>query len=241
MSSFDRPTGSDLEELRAEGAAWLLRGPAPSLRRPTLSDSADPPAAGVRWSEGLPTNLRHVRRNVRRRFIHALNVQNAAKDLQELPEPGETYHVIMRGNWHGWDLVPAVLRLADGPAIDLLYVTTLGFNKDNAVELANLLDAGSIREVRFVCSVYFRDATRDVFEFLASELQARGQALLAMRNHAKLLLMALADGRRLVVESSANLRSCRNVEQFALSHDADLFDFHAGWLDDQLADAGARR
>lgn len=240
-SAFDRPTGLELEELRAEPAGWLLRRPAGTLRRPTLSDAADPPAAGPRWTEGLPDNLRHVRRAVRRRFIHALNVQNAAKDLEQLPEPGETYHFIMRGNWHGWDLVPAVLRLAGGPAIELLYVATLGFNKDNAVELANLLDAGRIKRVRFVCSVYFRDATRDIFEFLAAELQARGQELLAMRNHAKLLLFRLEDGRSYVVESSANLRSCRNVEQFALSHDAGLFDFHVAWMDAQLANRGARR
>jgi len=80
-----------------------------------------------------------------------------------------------------------------------------------------------------------------VFEFLAVELQSRGQTLLAMRNHAKLLLMALDDGRRIVVESSANLRSCRNVEQFVISHDTGLYDFHAAWIDAQVANPGARK
>ena len=236
---FDRPTSID--EPRAEGASWLIRESGVGLRRPILSDNVDAQDPGPKWSEGLPDNLRHVRRNVRRRFIHALNVKNAAKDLDRLLDPGESFHVIMRGNWHGFDLVPAVLRLAGGAIIERLYVATLGFNKDNAVELATLLDDGSIIEVVFVCSVYFREATRDVFEFLAVELESRGQTLLAMRNHAKLLLMALDDGRRIVVESSANLRSCRNVEQFTISHDAGLYDFHAAWIDAQVATPGVRK
>lgn len=236
--ALERPT--ELAEPRAEAAKWLLRS-AGSIRRPILSDLIDVADPGPKWSQTLPENLRHVRRNVRRRFVHALDVKNAAKDLERLPDAGEAFHVIMRGNWHSIDLVPAVLKLADGPAIARLYVTTFSFNKDNAVELANLIDAGRILDVRFICSVYFREATRDVYSFLASELEARGMALLAMRNHAKLLLIELEDGRKLVVESSANLRSCRAVEQFALSHDAGLFDFHAAWIDAQLADRGARR
>lgn len=237
LAGLLRPEGNSLEDLRADAGGSLLRGGPARFTRPTLSEKADPSPAGANWTEALPDNCRHVRRNVRRRFIHALNVKNAAKDLDELPAGGESVHIIMRGNWHGWDLVPAVLRLADGATIDELTIATLGFNKDNAVELGQLLDAGQVRRVRFLCSVYFRDATRDVFKFLASELATRNGELLAMRNHAKLLLFALSDGRRLTVESSANLRSCRNVEQMALHNDPELYNFHAGWIDQQFAAA----
>lgn len=234
LEHVDRFSGHGLRR----GAARTIARP--KSAQPTASADNDDPA-GAGWTLGMPDTIRLVRRNVRRRFVHALDVANAAKDLGDLPAAGESVHVIMRGNWHAWDLVPAILRLADGASIARLYVATLGFNKDNARELGELIDAGRIRAVRFVCSVYFRDTTRDVHDYLAELLQERGQALLAMRNHAKVLAMLLDDGRALVVESSANLRSCRNVEQFALSQDRQLFDFHAGWIDDQVNRGGRHR
>ena len=38
------------------------------------------------------------------------------------------------------------------------------------------------------------------------------------------------DGRCIVNESSANLRSCRNIEQFTMTHDRDLLEFHRQWM-----------
>lgn len=243
LDNLARPIGTTTQ--RGEPEAWTRRQvPGHSVLRPSMrpsgSSDQDDQAAGAAWTDAMPENLRHIRRRVKRRFLHALNAANAANDLEELPRDGETIHVIMRGNWHAWDLVPAVLRLSKC-RIDTLRVATLGFNKDNAVELANLLDQGSIGRVRFLCSVYFRDATQDVYQFLAAELANRGQQLLAMRNHAKLLLFEMENGARYVVESSANLRSCRNVEQFALSNDRGLLDFHAGWIDEQFAQGGHRK
>ena len=53
------------------------------------------------------------------------------------------------------------------------------------------------------------------------------------RNHTKLILAEIA-GRCYVVESSANLRSCQNIEQFTLTQSHELFAFHAGWIDECL-------
>ena len=178
----------------------------------------------------LPANLRLPRQSLKREMLHLLNVANAARHLVRLPEMGETIHAIMRGNYHAWDLVPAVLRLAAPATIEYLGVATLGFNRQNAAELVELLDAGQVGRVDFICSCYFRSTSGDEFAFLHSQLTARKQRVVAIRSHAKILLFELSDGRRLVIESSANLRSCSNLEQFALTHDAELLAFHKSWI-----------
>lgn len=204
------------------------------------SEAANARNAGVE----LPANLKHPRQSLKREMLHLLNVANAAKYIERLPEPSETIHAIMRGNYHAWDLVPAVLKLAAPATIEYLGVATLGFNRSNAQELVELLDAGKVRRVDFICSCYFRSTSGDEFAFLHHQLAARRQRVVAIRSHAKVVLFELSDGRRLVIESSANLRSCSNLEQFALTHDAELLAFHKSWictLIDKANDDDARK
>ncbi len=66
---------------------------------------------------------------------------------------------------------------------------------------------------------------------LSQELPARGGWYHATRSHAKLLLFALSDGRHFTVETSGNMRTCRSIEQFVLTHDQELFEFHARWME----------
>jgi|GEM_PF-5169257 len=66
---------------------------------------------------------------------------------------------------------------------------------------------------------------------LARELPARGGWYCATRSHAKVIAARFTDGRCFVIESSANLRTCRNLEQFAITQDRGLFDFHRQWME----------
>lgn len=196
---------------------------------PILSPRGGTTAAGI-------TSDRAIRRiGGKRETLHLLSVANAAKQIERLPAEGESIHCIMRGNYHAWDLVPAALKLASPATIDALYIATLGFNQANANELIGLLDAGQIRRVVFLCSCYFRDASPETFKPLADQLLDRGQRIAAIRTHAKIQAYTLTDGRAVVIESSANLRSCRNIEQFCMTQDRKLFEFHAGWMDEVFA------
>lgn len=178
----------------------------------------------------LPADMKLVRRSAKRLMLHLMHVKNAAEHLDRLPDVGESFHAVMRGNYHAWDLVPAVLKLAAPATIERLSVATLGFNKSNATELLELFDAGQIIAVDFVCSCYFKSTCANEFGLLHEGLTARGQRIAAVRSHAKILGFELSDGRALIVESSANLRSCHNVEQFTLTHDAELLAFHRQWI-----------
>jgi len=202
----------------------------PSPMFPTATDDTR------RADIGLDDDLKRITKNERRKMLHMLHVSNAAKHLERLPEAGETFHCIMRGNYNGWDLVPAVLQLAAPARIAELHVATLGFNAQNADELIQLIDAGSIGRCTFICSVYYKSMKdgAPVYDGLAQALTERGHQIAAIRCHAKILLFELTDGRCLAVESSANLRSCRNIEQFTMTHDGDLLAFHRGWMTDLL-------
>lgn len=170
----------------------------------------------------------------RRTFKQLLNVSNAAHAIDRLPDPDEAVHVIMSGNFAAWDIVPAALRLA-GCGIAELFIATLGYNCKNARELFSLLDSGEVRQVGFVCSCYFRDSNTKEFAELADGLEERGQRIAATRSHAKVIAMRFTDGRTCTTESSANLRSCRNLEQLTLHGDPAVYDFHTAWITEQLS------
>jgi hypothetical protein len=142
----------------------------------------------------------------------------------------ESLHVICRGNFPLWSIVPATLTLANPAIIDSLHIATLGFSHQNAADLLALMDAGQVREVGIVASCYFEKQNPSEFRVMAEGLHDRGQRIVALRSHAKIIAMALSDGRRFTVESSANLRSCRNIEQITFTQSPALHDFHAGWI-----------
>lgn len=198
---------------------------------------ADESQAARNVAIDLPDDLKLVRRSHKQHMLHLMHVANAARHLERLPADGESFHCVMKGNYHAWDLVPAALQLAEGATIAHLSVATLGFNKSNAAELIELFDAGKIAAVDFICSCYFKSTCAGEFQFLHAGLIARGQRIAAVRSHAKILGFEFSDGRAMVIESSANLRSCHNVEQFSLTHDRELLEFHRSWIDRLLTEA----
>ena len=66
-------------------------------------------------------------------------------------------------------------------------------------------------------------------ESAEAQLQARGATLTSSRNHAKVIGLAF-ERDAYVVEGSANMRSCNNLEQFTLTNDPELFEFHRRWI-----------
>ena len=145
----------------------------------------------------------------------------------------------MRGNFNSWDLIPAILTLAEPATIAELNIATLGFNSKGAAALIDLLDTGPVSRCTFLCAHYWKSVEGDTYDELAEALTTRGHRCLAMRCHAKIVLAELTDGRCLTIESSANLRSCRAIEQFTMTNDPPLLQFHRGWMKQVLDEATA--
>lgn len=184
---------------------------------------------------------RHISRPHRRRFINALRAKTAADTLGGIPAAGETWHCLMNGTYDGFDLLPAILDHA-GTAVAELRLATLGFNIANATRLLDLMDENLVRRCTMLLSSYFEADPKDADTcyLLARELPRRGGWYCATRCHAKVIAARLLDGRCYVVESSANLRSCNAIEQFALTCDPDLYAFHAAWME-EVHDTETRR
>jgi hypothetical protein len=179
-----------------------------------------------------PGDRKYVRRTDKQVLLDARRLANAIDHIGRLPEPGEAFHLVTAKRYSLWHVVLAVLQLGSPSTIARLTVATLGFSKTNLEELLQLLDAGQIGKVDFLFSVYFKSLEREVCERLIHELTTRGQRVVAMLTHAKVMLLELSDGRGFTVESSANLRSCSSIEQITLIQDRSLLDFHRAWIDD---------
>jgi hypothetical protein len=179
------------------------------------------------------------RRRGRHKVDDASQIRAAKDVLRTLPEDGESIHVVLAGSFANFDFVDAVLELAAPAVAEELTLATLGLNRRTADGLLRLLDAGTVRKCSLLACVYFESHDRELWGWIAQELARRGSRALAARNHTKLQLYGLSDGRRFAMESSANLRSCHMSEQACLTHDAGLYDFHRTWINSIFEKANA--
>ncbi len=194
-------------------------------------------AAGRQRRRGIPLDAdrRHVSRVRRHHTKDSRACDDAIAMLYPLPTAAEAVHIVMSGSFHAWSFIPALCELIAPAVIDELIVATLSYNQANADSLFDLLDTGRVKRCTFLASQYFRDTDPAIFEHLERGLQQRGQRVGAARNHAKILAAATSDGPHFVIESSANLRSCNNVEQATCFNSRQLFEFHTAWIRDALA------
>lgn len=224
----------------------MIKLPPPDLSfegEPDLSFEAGAPEAGqwtldnqnrgtIAASLGVPVATWATRtRSTRMQARDARRLERAVEALERLPDSGEYVHIVTGQEFRGFDLLPAMLRLAKAKRFDSLTLTTLGFSRDNLAELARMIQAGQIppARLRVLCSDFFRRSDRQIWQTGAEQARRLGYGFRSTRNHTKLILAAIAR-RCYAVESSANLRSCANLEQFTITQSRTLFDFHQQWI-----------
>jgi hypothetical protein len=156
-------------------------------------------------------------------------VGDAREHLRTLPAPGETRHLLLGGRYTPWSLVPAVYEIAGQPIAELT-IATLSYSQYNAADLIGMVDRGEIGNVTLLIARMFSSKNPELFRPLADTLRKRGHRVTTYRTHAKIFLFKLADGRCYTVEGSANLRSCKCVEQCCMTQDAGLYEWHRQWI-----------
>lgn len=180
--------------------------------------------------DGIPPDLLHRRRAARRLLVDGRHERNAVELLRSLPEQGESLHFVVDGRFEPCDLIPVTRGLVKPSTIRNLVISTLGLNRDNVACIANGMDQGKIEAVTLICSHYFAKSEPQSFRFLCDEIHKRGGRVAGLRIHAKLMLMEISDGRCFTVEGSGNLRACSSIEQFVMTNDRELFEFHSRWM-----------
>jgi hypothetical protein len=217
-----------LNEPEIDLSALLVDGPpAAEWTKPNEDRGSIAAQLGVKvatWSTRT-RSAKIVARDARR-------LERAVDAVERLPEPGEYLHFIVGAEFRGMDLVPAFLKLAKADCYDALVLTTLGFSRENLEDLSRMIQARQIppERLRILASDFFRRADRDVWQYGAEQACRLGYGFRSSRNHTKIILARIA-GKAYVVESSANLRSCANLEQFCLCQSQALFEFHQGWIE----------
>ena len=169
-----------------------------------------------------PTVSIHRHRPTRRRAEDHRARGVLAEQLDPLPAPGETAHLIIHG---GVPLSAIVWHVVDqNPPADLA-ISTLGFNRDFVHQLIDRMRTGQITSGVVVCSNYFSRADAVEYEEARAVLTPWPCRLVDARTHAKIAVFGPYS-----LEGSANVRSCRSIENVSVTNDTNLADFHRQWI-----------
>lgn len=155
--------------------------------------------------------------------------------LPEVLEDGFRLFAFVSGNFVFGDVLEA---LVDTGRVDprIITVQTLSLSEHNIDSLQNvLMMCPDLERMRLVISEYFYSHERypgHLVPYLYECLDIEDLLEVAYASvHTKLITVETTDGRKIVIDGSANLRSSRNIEQFRLEVDAGLYEFVDGFTD----------
>jgi hypothetical protein len=174
-------------------------------------------------------DAKKLTREARRQYLAGLQRQHLKDVVEQLPAAGESYHILSNGKYDYWTFVPVLIDMMGGRA-DLLYGSTWTMNRNNVVDLVRLYDEGRASKIGILTGLYFKRRETAVYTMLVEALQKRGQPYMAFRNHAKVIILSNAD-YYLTIEGSANFTANPRLEQYILTNERRLFDFHREWME----------
>lgn len=170
----------------------------------------------------------HRAKHVVRRGFQTRELSEIMPEISE----GNIYHVVSRGNFDSFNFLPLIIE-RHGEVDEYLF-TTWALNRDNVVDMLELFDQGKVLQIEAFVGTYLKRRETAVYGLLFDGLQKRGQRMKAFRNHSKIQLFRVGD-LYVVVEGSANLTANGNCENFVVSVDRGVWEFHAGWLREIMA------
>lgn len=188
----------------------------------------------IETADNIEETLIHKRTPNRKNY--AVLKQEVVKDfLTGIPGPGETWHIVSNGKYDYWTFVPVILDILKEPAHEF-YGSTWTMNRNNVQELIELFDTGRIEKIAILTGTYFKRRETAVYATLTEALFSRKQRYVAFQNHAKVILIGTETGSKIVVEGSANFTANPRLEQYTLSNDQGLYEFHKAWMEQMLGE-----
>ncbi|HUM37203.1 MAG TPA: hypothetical protein PLQ85_10065 [Anaerolineae bacterium] len=161
---------------------------------------------------------------------HHTRRANAEKTLADLLparfEPGESWHIISRGDI---DSLSYLRHALTGTThFDHVLLSTWCIAKPDIEEIATWLDTGRIDQFDLYAGEIFPNQYGDEYEQMQQLCATYGARLVIAKNHSKVTLCHnAAEAYHLVIESSANVNTNPRIEQSAIHCDADLHAFYA--------------
>ena len=195
-----------------------------------FSASLNEDGAGDETKETI--SPRAIRRRARQRMIRQRQKQSLRDIIKAPPEPGETIHVVSASKFNFYTWTPVLVDFLG--VADEFYCATWSVNLQSVNSLLEEIDAGRIKRAAFAVGLYLKRREPVVYTKLAEGLTRRGVGWVkSLETHAKVLLLANeARGDFLTIEGSANLTDNPRVEQYALTNDRPLYEFHKEWFEE---------
>ena len=177
---------------------------------------------------------RMLRADLKRQAIAMMKQEHLRDIMPRKPEPGQAYHLISNGKYDFWTWIPVLLE--EIGYADEFYGSTWTMNRQNCQELLRLFDQARIRKIGFLTGLYFKRRETAVYALLMTGLTERRQRYVCLENHAKVTLLANhKTGDYLTVEGSANYTANPRIEQYCITNDRTVYDFHKAWMEEILA------
>jgi hypothetical protein len=159
-----------------------------------------------------------------------LKNEKASQILTEIPQPGESFHIVSNGSFDYFNLIPIAIELMGGRINDF-YFSTWTLNNSNSEAILRLYDEGKIKSISCLVGLYFKSREAAVFNMLYEGLKKRGQRMFSNENHSKITLMDNGVDF-IVIEGSANFTANPRIEQFTVINSKELYDFHKKWMNE---------
>lgn len=190
-------------------------------------DPADVAAASLQYSEAKrETERARARRSANRHHMRRANAEAQLAELLPVRiEPGDSWHVISRGDIDSLSYVRHVL--AGVSHLDHLLMSTWCIAKNDLTEISAWRDAGRVEQFDLFAGEIFPGSYGDEYEQVLRMVETYGVRLVVAKNHSKVTLASnVEQGYYLAIESSANVNTNPRIEQTVIHHSRELHAFY---------------
>ena len=183
------------------------------------------------YYEDFEFNARYIKPKKCYFRTKAIKHENAEKLVAEIPPTKNfRYDVVVSGSFVFGDFIFYFLTKNHIQARKCV-ISTLGMNESNVDALEVLLRKNYIVNLELFVSVYFFSLKRhDIVPYIYRILDAdefKGRFQLSVSHiHTKTFQIETNEGRKMIMQGSANLCSSANVEQFIFEENAEVYDFY---------------
>jgi hypothetical protein len=158
--------------------------------------------------------------------LHARRAKSEATLADILPAAvadGESWHVISHGDIDSLSYLTHFIKNVE--FFDYVAISTWCMGRADLDQIEGWIEAGRIETLALYVGEIFPSQYGDEYARAVELSERYGFRLIVARNHSKIML-AEGGGAHLVIESSANVNTNPRIEQTAIHHSRELFDFY---------------
>ena len=178
--------------------------------------------------ESISENLIKRTRSKKQELLTIQKKQILKDVVKRFPAPGEYFHLVSKGTYDFYTIIPLFVEL--GGTIREFYGSTWTMNRSNVQDLLKRFDDQQILKITILTGLYFKRRESAVYASLLEGLSRRKQGFIAAKNHAKVMLINQGENFY-TVEGSANFTANPRIEQYVITNNRSLYQFHQSWME----------